>query len=98
MIVSNTPTVIELTYNYDVTNIVQQKINGKWQADVQYSVYDQDNNFIESILLSYTGEEYNQWFDNYNSGKFLLEELIVKKQLNADIPLGIEQEFINLGQ
>lgn len=95
MIQSQETTIIERIYSYEIAHILQQRINNQWIAQVQYSVFDQFGNQKKSIVLTYEGEEYNNWFKNYNSGEFIIQELLDKKEIKAEIPKDIEENFVN---
>lgn len=83
----------EITLNYDIAHILIQKINKELKADVQLTVTDQDGNFIESLVTTYTGEEYNQWWNNFNSWKDVLQPILPK---DVNIDETIEEAFVNI--
>lgn len=95
MIIINTPKVISQTQNYEIVNILQQKIDGQWRAEIQSVVLDDNGNIIDTVLQEYSGESYNNWFRDYNSGSFLVQNLITDENLNIAVPPNIEDEFIN---
>lgn len=95
MIQAEQPIVKTITLTYEIAHILIQKLNGEWSADVQTTVKDQNGNFVESLVNTYTGNNYNTWWDNFNSGRFVIEEIISKNSLNAIIPPTIEEDFIN---
>lgn len=86
----------EITLNYDLAHILIQKIDGKLKANVQLSVTDQEGNFIESLVTTYEGEEYNTWWDNFNSWNEVLAPILTPKSIV--IPETIEEEFVNISE
>jgi hypothetical protein len=50
--------------------------------------------FIKEEILTYTGEDYNTFWENFNNGAYLYEEL-TKNLENIELPEGIENEFLN---
>jgi len=61
---------------------------------VQTGVYDGDNR-VETIVNTYEKEEYNKWWEEFNSGKAVMEKVIEINNLDVIIPKNIEQDFIN---
>lgn len=95
MIQSEQPIVKTITLTYEIAHILIQKINGEWRSEVQTTVKDQDGNFIQSIVNTYNGEDYNNWWNDFNSGRFVAEEVITKNNISVTIPPTIEDDFIN---
>mgnify|MGYP006921448156 FL=1 len=50
------------------------------------------NTFIKEEVLSYSGEEYNTFWENFNGGAFLYEELV--KNQDIELPEDLENEFM----
>jgi hypothetical protein len=97
MITLNEQIIIANTQNWVVANIRQDydKENKLWSALVVYSAYNENNEFVDSYEMRYTNEDYNKWFNEYNSGSYLLQNLIKAKELNAKIDSNIDSEFLN---
>lgn len=85
----------EQILNYEIVHVLQQKLNGKWRAEVQTNVTDKDGTIVETIVQKYEDENYNGWWSTYNSGKVLVENLVAEKNIDAVIPADIENDFIN---
>lgn len=64
-------------------------------ADVLFKVLNENGAVIEEILLTYEGEEFNTWWENFNSGKFLYDDLVTRKSFSVEVPESIEAEFTN---
>ena len=62
-------------------------------AEVQFGIYNENNERIDRIFLNYSGAEYNQWWEDFNNGKFLYDELVSKNNLNIEVPEDIENDF-----
>lgn len=60
-------------------------------AQVQFAIINELGQRIDVKVLTYSGKEYDDWWNNFDSGKFLYEEL----ELNVEIPEEVEQEFVN---
>lgn len=64
-------------------------------AVVTFDVLDDTGKKISEKKLVYTDTNYNTFWDGFNSGKFLYEELITKEGIQAQAPSEIEDEFKN---
>lgn len=84
----------EIILNYDLAHVLIQKIDGKLKADVQLTVTDQDGNFVESLVTTYEGEDYNKWWADFNGWKDVLQVIPVFEELQ--IPDNIEEQFLNI--
>ena len=81
--------------NWSVKRVAMNNTLNKWMSVVEYICKDENGNRIETFSKTYTGEAYNTWFNSYNSGTFLLQELLEKQQIQANIPEDIEGQFLN---
>lgn len=75
-------------------NEIQQFKNDKWWSYVRY-VCVANGAIIDTFSITYNGDEYNTWFENYTSGIFLLEELVRVKGWDIIVDGTIEDEFFN---
>lgn len=74
----------------------QSPITGEWSSYITAEpVYSGDSVIVSTKQFIYTGADHNAWFDAFNSGKFLYEQLKLKIGSNGDIPDSIENEFYN---
>lgn len=85
--------IITVTGDWSVNEIQQYKNEG-WTSYVRYKC-EYEGQTIDTFYITYTGEEYNAWFTNYTSGKFLIDELIRVKEWNISVDEAVEEEFIN---
>ena len=81
--------------DWSVKSISQINIEGiGWTSTVTY-VCKSGSEIINTFNLSYSGQDYNNWFQNYSTGTFLIDELIKAKGWNIQTPTNIEQDFLN---
>lgn len=64
-------------------------------ATVRFGVYNENGEKIDTVYLQYTGAEYNQFWNDFNAGKFLYDELNAKMNLGLIVPTTVESEFTN---
>lgn len=93
MIVINEPIILSQSQKKVFHHVIVEKVNGKLEARVAFNVLDQDDNIVKSELLIYAGEDFNTFWSNFNSGKFLYEELV--KGSDIEVPAEVEDEFLN---
>lgn len=100
MITINEPKIIANEQNIKFENILIQKDKnreGSYDliAIIKFGVWNENNERIDEKIIVYSGEDYNTFWSNFNTGKFLYDELKVKENLNVDIPLEVENDFVN---
>lgn len=83
----------EIILSYDLAHVLIQKTDNGLKADVQLTVTDQDGNFIESLVTTYEGENYNKWWSDFNSWNDVLSPILELKSVN--VPENIEEIFVN---
>lgn len=83
----------QITYRIGGIYLINTKDRG-WIAEIMFEMI-QNSNVIGTKVISKTGQEYNTFWDNFNSGRFLIEEFITQNNIQFDIPDTIEEEFIN---
>jgi hypothetical protein len=66
-------------------------------ARITFDKLNEKGERINSEALTYTGLEFNVFWNNFNSGTFLYEELKSKLGLQLNVP-DSEQDFINSNQ
>ena len=64
-------------------------------AYVRFGIYDENNKRINEANISYTGADYTKFWNDFNSGKFLYDELNIKNNLGLVVPVSVEDEFLN---
>lgn len=94
-IIINRPIVIaEVQYKKFNSVVVRRDPSGNMEAEVHFDVLNEDGAVIASDTLRYSGEEFNAFWQSFNSGKFLYEEL-VKSETDVTVPDSVEDEFSN---
>lgn len=75
--------------------VIAKDLQGNLMAKVSFVVVcPVSGNPIKEEILTYSNEEYNEFWSNFNNGKFLYEEL-VKNEEEIEIPDEVESEFLN---
>jgi len=97
MITINEPLTIAQTQTWVVTDVHQvfNNENKLWCSVVTYTMYNENNEFIDTYELRYSNEDYNKWFNDYNSGVFLLQNLLNAKNITATLDNNVAEEFLN---
>lgn len=68
---------------------------GELTAVVSFVVNDENGNRIDTQVLTYKGEDFNTFWENFDSGEYLYQELVEKEELAVSIPEDIEESFVN---
>lgn len=95
MINSNQPITIIRNLSYNIEHILIQHIDNQWKATIQTSVTDEEGKRIDTLVNEFTGQEYNEWWNDFNSGQFVIQKIIELNNIDANIPETIEQDFLN---
>lgn len=90
----NEPKVVAQSQKYSFESVTIRKINTKLSAILTFGVYDESNKRIDTVTKLYTDDEFNEFWTNFNSGKFLYEELVRKEALSVTVPDSTEDDFI----
>ena len=82
--------------DWTVSDIVQMNTPQGWTSTVRYICIDSTSgNMIDSFIINYYNDDYNNWYQCYNTGSFLIDELIRVKGWNIIPPTNIENDFLN---
>ena len=93
-IIINEPIILTESQKKKFHSVYIENLGEKLMAKVIFHVVcPVSGSFIKEEVLTYTGEEYNRFWENFNNGKFLYEELVGNEEIT--IPDEIEYEFIN---
>lgn len=95
MITINEPKVIATTQSYVFESVNIAKVFEKLEASVRFGIYNENNERIGEKVIIYSDEDYNTFWENFNSGKFLYTELKAKENLNVEVTDTVEDDFIN---
>lgn len=90
----------EQNYRFDELHITggalkDSGLPGGLSAVVTFVIENEKGERIGVERLEYAGEDYNQFWADFNSGKFLYEELAAKKELDVTVSEAVEAEFTN---
>jgi hypothetical protein len=66
-------------------------------ARITFDKLNEKGERINSEILTYTGLDFNVFWNNFNSGTFLYEELKSKLGLQLNVP-DSEQDFVNINK
>lgn len=87
------PFVPEPTYK--IVSLSCECENGNWKGKTTFAVLDGGGNEMTRKSVSYEGEEWNMFFNAFNSGTYLYQDFAVKNKLTIPAPLALEDDFIN---
>lgn len=92
MITINEPKIIANSQKiiFDELHIIGGK-DKNLSAVVSFIILNENNERIDTKTITYTGEDYNTFWSNFNSGKFIYQEL----ELGIEVDNSIENDFIN---
>jgi len=65
------------------------------QATVIFNVKNENGLIVDIASIKYTGNDYNTFWTNFNSGQFLYEEFVSKKSIQVQITNAVESDFLN---
>jgi hypothetical protein len=75
-------------------NLVIQRQGISLSANVQFAVFNEKNERIATQNYQYQDEAFNEFWTNFNSGKFLYDELVKKSMLPIAVDAAIESDFV----
>jgi hypothetical protein len=90
----NQPLMLSATKTYRPIATVMHHFEPK-EAFVTYGVFDDTDKQVDATQIHYTGEEFNTWFANFNTGTFLDEELKRILGIEAELPQNNEDYYYN---
>lgn len=70
-------------------------VSGEFRATVSFIVNNENGERIDNKYLIYSGEDFNTFWGNFNSGEFLYQQLVEKEELEVTVPKDIEESFVN---
>lgn len=99
-IIENKPIKLTETQNikFNTVSVTKDtlKVDGSLMAIVTFDVIGDSELTVSEMKLIYRGEEFNTFWANFNSGKFLYDELKLQKELEATVTNEVENDFINI--
>ena len=87
--------IVATTQKLEFNSLMMIKTTEGFVAKVTFFVKNEKNKIVETIQKTYKKSEYNAWWTDFNSGKFLYEEIVKDYYPNKTVPDTIEQEFVN---
>ena len=79
----------------DEVHLIKLSSKSDKTAIVSFIVNNEKGERIDTKVIEYKGADFNTFHEDYNSGKFLYEELVEKEELVVTIPKDIEETFVN---
>lgn len=74
---------------------IEGGVNDSLRAEVTFCVLNELNQIVGKKYLTYSGEEFNTFWEGFSSGKFLYEKLVEKESLPVIVDSSIEEDFVN---
>lgn len=81
------------TVEFQEISIIKEK--GLVRAKITFGVLNAAGDVLRNEYLIYNGKEYNKFWEDFVSGKYLYEQLKKQLQLDVDILDKVEDDFIN---
>ena len=96
MIEINQPITLSDKTRYQIysVNMTKDWSSGKWTAIVEFVMLDNDGKPIRKHTIEYPADRFNEFWNGFNNGTFLYEELVRVKNLGLEVP-NSESEFLN---
>ena len=98
----NKPIVLTSKQTIKINNINIQRVTAPpmvgqsgLMATVKFDVIGDNGKVVQTKTLTYKPSEFNAFWTDFNSGKFLYEELVEKQNLDVVVPNSVEQDFVN---
>jgi hypothetical protein len=86
--------IVAQSQRFVFENLVIQRQGENLSANIQFAVFNEKNERIGTHNYDYRNEQFNTFWADFNSGKFLYEELAKKSQLNMQLDESIENDFV----
>ena len=95
MITLDTPIILATSQTFKFENLVINT-DGGLSAIVQFGRYKETGERLDACLIRYEGADFNTFWTNFNSGKFLYDELSRVENLGVVVPVTVESDFVNV--
>lgn len=92
--IEKTITTTRTAISLDVVGVQQIKTPDGWVAIIE-GVIGYDDGGSDRVQVTKTGDTYNLFWMNYNSGLFLFKALTNGLDLDVEIPAELEATFMN---
>lgn len=94
--------VLEIDTPIILANKQQVKVSAvhidwdSYVAAIDFSILDEAGNTVKEETIQYMPNEFNEFWQNFNSGGFLYQEYVRKKNITLEVaPKDDEEEFLN---
>jgi len=92
----NIPIIKPKTQIYKLESVNINKNNNELTSTIIFGIYDEKNVRISSLTKMYKGEEFNTFWENFNTSKCLYEEVTSIEKINLLVPKKVEDDFKNI--
>lgn len=76
--------------------VIAKDLQGKLMAQVSFVIVcPVSGSILKEEILTYSNEQYNEFWNNFNNGKFLYGELVKTEEEEIEIPDEVESDFLN---
>ncbi len=82
------------TYRIGNVNLINTRDRG-WIAEIMFEILDDNLQVVGTTIISKTGDDYNIFWNRFNSGEYLFQLLIEQEKLDAKVSSEVENEFVN---
>ena len=90
----NEQKVIAQLQKFQFENLVIEKQGKNLSANIQFAVYNEKDERIGTQNHTYRQEEFNRFWSEFTTGKYLYEELVKKSMLTVEVPEIVEEDFV----
>jgi hypothetical protein len=91
----NTPYVLANTQKIVFSRVSIENIETELRASLWFDILNEAGKRIGTKTYSYVGDDFNTFWTNFNTGKFLYDEFARQESLEIDVPETVETEFTN---
>lgn len=82
------------SFTFDELHIIGGE-NGKLEAIVSFVVKNEKGERLAVERLHYSSEDFNTFWEEFNTGKYLYDRLVEDKELSIEVPEEVEENFVN---
>ena len=94
-IIINEPIILTEEQNKSFqTLVIAKNQENELIARITFTISDNNGTIVKDETLTYTGIAFNEFWSNFNSGKYLYEEL-TKNEIDVTVSDDVESDFIN---
>lgn len=90
LVVANTQTI-----KFDEAHITGGE-TGNLNLLLSFVVLDENGKRIDTKVVKFEGNEYNEFWKGFSTGKFCYEQLVAKENLDIVVTNDVEKDFLNV--